>query len=111
MIILKDFPIKVITNEQYNEWLCPGDMLSLGVSDDRTNIEIYDKTDKLVGVTSQEDTNHIMPLLTSFSYAAVSTSVEMNYDEDGGHTLFMHVYARINTYNQTQRNWLQENYP
>ena len=110
MIILKDFPIKVITDEQYNEWVCPGEKLSLGVSDDRTKIEIYDQTNKLVGITSQEDTDHIMPLLTSFTYAALSISVEMNYDEDGGHSLIMHVYARINTSNRDQRNWLHEHY-
>ena len=110
MIILKDFQIKVIADEHYNDWICPEDKFSLGVSDDRTNIEIYDQNDKLVGIASQEDRNHVMPLLTRFSYAALSISVEMNYDEDGGHSLIMHVYARINTSNTDQTSWVHEHY-
>ena len=110
MIILKDFQIKVIADVHYNEWICPGDKFFLGVSDDRKNIEIYDHTDKLVGIASQEDRDHVMPLLTSFTYAALYTSVEMNYDEDGGHSLIMHIYARINTSNSDQTNWVNEHY-
>ena len=102
MIVIKHFPLRVTADQHYTDWICPEDRYTLSVSDDKKDIKIYDYEDKLIGTATQEDCDHIMTLLIKFSYASLNISVEMNYDEDNGHTLVMHVHARINVANQQQ---------
>ena len=74
-------------------------------------IEIYDYEGNRVGTVKKDNRDRIMPLLETFTYAALNISVVMNYDEDNGHTLAMYAHARINVVNEQQLDWITTHYP
>ena len=111
MFITKGFHIRVAADPQYTDWICPEDKFTIGVSENTKEIETYDYEGNLVGTVKKEDRDRIMPLLETFTYAALNISVVMNYDEDNGHTLVMYAHARINVANEQQLEWITTHYP
>ena len=110
MIIEKDFGLKLVVATANKGGLEAGDRVFLEVCANRRRIEVRDVHGELAGEVDWDDSEFVMLLLFRFSYADLNLYVAVNYDEEGGRLVMLHVWAKVNILGDNDRVWVNAHY-